>query len=64
METVLVRTGAVIKLGRKKTCKLTKTALGLVKPLAWPLLVIDGRTLTWVKKQKKRHEGEFLGPHS
>lgn len=36
-------------------------ALDLVKPLAWPLLVVDGRTLTWVKK---RHEGEFLGSHS
>lgn len=63
METVLVRTVAAIILGRKKTCKLTKMALGLVKPLARPLLVIDGRTLTWVKK-KKRHEGEFLGSHS
>lgn len=52
METVLVRMVAVIILGSKKTCKLTKTALGLVKPLAWPLLVIDGRTLTWVKKKK------------
>lgn len=60
METVLVRMVATIILGRKKTCKLTKTALDLVKPLAWPLLAVDGRTLTWVKKG---HEGEFLGSH-
>ena len=43
METVLVRMVAAIILGRKITCKLTKTALDLVKPLAWPLLAVHGR---------------------